>query len=212
MDGLLGVTILMIFLVLLFMVWGVAEYVLHSLGLYKIALKRQVPNAWLAWIPFGTNWIVGKIAEKCDERDGINRKWGILLLVSELITVVSVIFFLIIYFAFIFIMIGKYEYTEPPIGSFLIFFLFILIFALIMSGVSMVFAGCQILCVYKIFEFCVPEKTLKYWLFYLLIPIVGNLCLVKCGNIEYPVPQESMWDEGVPMDAESTDDVEEWTE
>jgi len=40
---------------------GVAAYVLASLGLMKLAENRRIENPWLAWIPFGNLFILGKL-------------------------------------------------------------------------------------------------------------------------------------------------------
>ena len=37
-------------------------YVILSLALMKIAQKKGIENAWLAWIPIGNSYIIGKIA------------------------------------------------------------------------------------------------------------------------------------------------------
>ena len=42
---------------------GGTAYVLRSLGLYRLAKNRGFDNAWLAWIPVGDVYIMGKLAE-----------------------------------------------------------------------------------------------------------------------------------------------------
>ena len=42
---------------------SVAFYVLQSLGMYTIAQRRGIANAWLAWVPVGNVWILGAIAD-----------------------------------------------------------------------------------------------------------------------------------------------------
>lgn len=42
---------------------SLASYVLYSLGLYTIAKRRGINNPWLAWIPVGSVWILGYIAD-----------------------------------------------------------------------------------------------------------------------------------------------------
>lgn len=44
--------------------WGIAMYVLTSLGLYTIAKRRSISKAWLAWIPVVNCWIVGCISDQ----------------------------------------------------------------------------------------------------------------------------------------------------
>lgn len=41
---------------------GIAFYVFSSLMFYKLAQKRGVDHAWLAWIPYGNLYLLGQIA------------------------------------------------------------------------------------------------------------------------------------------------------
>lgn len=54
---------LAVFLLVVLMV-GIALYVLRSIGLYSIAKRRGIRNAWLAWIPVGYYWIEGSISDQ----------------------------------------------------------------------------------------------------------------------------------------------------
>ena len=44
--------------------WGIAMYVLTSLGLYTIAKRRAISKAWLAWIPVINCWLIGCISDQ----------------------------------------------------------------------------------------------------------------------------------------------------
>ena len=44
--------------------WGIAMYVLTSLGLYTIAKRRAISKAWLAWIPVVNYWLIGCISDQ----------------------------------------------------------------------------------------------------------------------------------------------------
>ena len=44
--------------------WGIAMYVLMALGLYTIAKRRAIRNAWMAWIPVVNCWIIGCISDQ----------------------------------------------------------------------------------------------------------------------------------------------------
>jgi len=47
-------------MILVVIITAIALYVLSSLGLMKIAQSKGVENAWLAWIPVGNLYIMGK--------------------------------------------------------------------------------------------------------------------------------------------------------
>ena len=51
-------------ILLITLVISIVMYILQSLGIYAIAKRRGIKNAWLAWIPVGYYWIVGSIADQ----------------------------------------------------------------------------------------------------------------------------------------------------
>lgn len=51
-------------ILLVVLVIGIVMYVFQSVGLYTIAKRRGIKNAWLAWIPVGYYWIAGSIADQ----------------------------------------------------------------------------------------------------------------------------------------------------
>lgn len=46
---------------LVFIVLGLVYYIFSSLGYYTMAKNKGVDNAWLAWIPIGRNYIMGRL-------------------------------------------------------------------------------------------------------------------------------------------------------
>ena len=58
-----------------------ALYILQALGLYTIAKRRGIAHAWLAWIPFGSAWILASISDDFKaRRNGKKEKLRIALL------------------------------------------------------------------------------------------------------------------------------------
>ena len=61
---------LLLFLGIFLMVLGVVlvcclvGWILRSMSLYSIAKRRGIRNPWLAWIPVGSNWILGSVADQ----------------------------------------------------------------------------------------------------------------------------------------------------
>ncbi|MCH5304660.1 MAG: hypothetical protein J1E41_07330, partial [Ruminococcus sp.] len=56
-------------------------YIFQSLALYTIAKKRNIENAWLAWIPLASLYIVGKIGDHFLAKKGKNYNLAIVLLI-----------------------------------------------------------------------------------------------------------------------------------
>ena len=60
------ITFLVIFLGVLgvVLVFSLVFWILRSLSLMKIAKRRGIRNAWLAWIPVGNYWVLGSVSDQ----------------------------------------------------------------------------------------------------------------------------------------------------
>ena len=169
---------------------GLASYIMNAIALYKIADRRQIPNPWMAWLPFTSDWLIGSIADDYDGRNGMKRKWRVVLLTLSLISVVGIVVVYVAMIVWIITIAVMYTNSEPPFEQTMVAFvvLYIIIILLAMLATAKVF--CQAICIYKIFESTVPEKSVKYLLLYLLVPLGGPICLLRCKNKGYPYPQQ----------------------
>lgn len=75
-------------------------FILEGIGLFKIAKENNIKNSWLAWIPFGQSYLLGKIIG--DKVWGLGSASWILLLGQILLAFLPLFFnltltFLIIY-------------------------------------------------------------------------------------------------------------------
>ena len=43
---------------------GLIGWILGSVGLHKVAKRRGIRNAWLAWLPIGNHWILGCVSDQ----------------------------------------------------------------------------------------------------------------------------------------------------
>ena len=72
---------------------SLVAYCLLAAGLYTIADRRGISKPWLAWIPFGQNWILGSISDQYQyvtmKREKSKRK--VLLTLEILVTVLAVV-------------------------------------------------------------------------------------------------------------------------
>ena len=60
-------------------------YIFRSMSLYRIAARRKVGHAWLAWVPVGWNWTFGSLADQYQNVvNGKKRYNRIILLVLNL--------------------------------------------------------------------------------------------------------------------------------
>lgn len=60
-----------VFIALVICVIGIISFVISSLSLMKMAQKKNIENAWLAWIPAGNFFILGKLIKTISIRDKV---------------------------------------------------------------------------------------------------------------------------------------------
>ena len=86
---LVGVIIALVVAVLV-VIAIIVLYVLYAIGLMRVAKKLGVKHRWLAWIPYGREFLTGACAEKCIERNGKKpAKWSAILFVGYLATTIG---------------------------------------------------------------------------------------------------------------------------
>lgn len=187
--GAIGILIAVLVLYLIILGFVLADYIMTSLSLQKIAKLRRIPNGWLAWIPFGCDWIIGSIVDYHDAQKGIRRKWRVALLVLDLIFWIGYIFVFVALFVSIFSLGMQMSNLnmdllpdEALIGAILgaIVPSYVALVAVISIGVAWTF--CRYICLYKVFEETRPQKALKYILISLLVPMGLPICLTCAKN------------------------------
>ncbi len=173
--------------------YAIFSYVLTSLSLHTLSRRRGIANPWLAWIPYGSYWIMGALAKDYDKKNGMNRKWDKILLTLSLIAAISFVIIYIVLLIFMFVNIATLEAagdnvtsemaTEFIVPLVIIYAVLVIVMMLMMALQALVY-----ICTYKIFESTVPEKSLKYFLLYMLVPFAGPICLFRCRNCGYEMP------------------------
>ena len=63
-EVLLQVAGILVFVGIAILLLAAVIYVFQSIGLYTIAKNRGIQNPWLAWLPIGSEWIAGSIADQ----------------------------------------------------------------------------------------------------------------------------------------------------
>ena len=83
-TGLMGIlTGLLLVFLLMMMAFAVVTYVLSAVSAYRIARRRGIHHAWLAWVPMGNYWLLGSISDQYQyvvKRKVTNRRRILLIL------------------------------------------------------------------------------------------------------------------------------------
>ena len=205
--GLGGILIAVILFYGVVFLYTILAYVLQSISLHTIAKRRGISYPWLAWIPFGTNWILGAIACDYDKRNGVKRRWDKLLLILSIVIVAIVVIVEVILFVSLFMTIVNASTASAPDKEILILVILMSLAILPVSLLTGIFVMLQTICVFKLFESTVPQKALTYFLIYLLVPFAAPICLFACRNQGYEIEQTPLAFE--PVGIQSTTVVQE---
>lgn len=180
-------------LYLIFSIIGIAQYVMQAIALNEIGKKRGVNNPWLAWIPVVgfADWVLGSIVDSYESEKGVKRKWKVVLVATVIAMASLMIIGYIMYIAGIVIMAAMSEYyyeaaAAIPMALCVLGFIVLLV----ASAASIAYAASKCICIFKLFESIVPEKALKYFLLSILVPLAYPICLLKCRNKGYSVPEQ----------------------
>lgn len=152
-------------------IFGIISYVLTSLGTYTIANRRGIKNAWLAWIPVGSTWIMGCISDQYQQvAKGKNKRRRIALLVTYAVTMVLSFFVGIIG--------GVLEFFPDEMGLAAV----MLLIALALLGVSVAYTVLQYFCLYDLYASCKPESGVLYIVLTILVSVATPFLIFSCRN------------------------------
>ncbi len=168
---------------------AVAEYITVSLAVYTMGKNRGIKNPWLAWVPVANYWIVGKLVNEYDRKNGIVRKWHKTLL-SLILWMIGVT---LVAYSAMFAAGAIYAFTGySNILALTLPFYVLMISAMLLA---VVFSVCVGICYYKLFEEAAPEKAVKYLILALLVPLADGICLMKIRNTFKPEETEPIVEE-----------------
>ena len=188
---------------------GIVSYVLMSLGMYTIAKRRNINHPWLAWVPFGSSWLLGCISDQyhyvVEEEEKSKRKWMLALdiLTSVLLIAGFVALIAGVVNAFVGMDMGSGYVMEdeaymeavlsPMLGS-----LGIMLLALIPA---IALAIMRIIAMYDLFASCDPNRKVVYLVLSILFDIAGSICVFISRHKDdgmpariVATPEQDTWD------------------
>lgn len=194
-------TLLLLVVVIVYffiLIGNLVNYILTSLSLYSIADKRNISSAWTAWLPVANYWCIGSIVDYHGKLNNVNSYWRKAMLTLAIIGgagfVASYVFLFVEMIGIAsmsqdFEIMSEEALLSTTLGAILPFYFILLISAVVLGTASV----CSTVCYYKIFEYLVPEKAIKYFLISMLVPFGLAGCLMKCKNstvgvFQYAIP------------------------
>ena len=184
-TGAMGiVTGIMLVLWFLAMGFSVVMYVLNAVGLYRIAKRRGIHHAWLAWVPVGCNWLLGSISDHYQYvvKQKVTSKRRILLILSLILAAAS------------FLMMGgvtAIAVASGSVGESMAFSLAIaltVIAYLATMGLAIAVAVFCYIAYYDLFRSCKPNNAILFLVLSIFVNATLPFFVFICGNSDEGMP------------------------
>ncbi len=173
-------TIFMLLLYLVILGIAITDYVLTAYSLHQIGRKKNIQNSWLSWIPVASSWVLGSITNRIDEKIGHRKNWHKVLLILGIVLAGGFVFVYVWFLLSIFALAYSSGYGNVPDAMSIISFVLSYLCLIVVCLCGVAWQICQYICIYKLFEDIVPDKSIKYLLLYIMVPLAGPICLFKC--------------------------------
>lgn len=180
---------------------SIATYVFMAIGMYVIAKRRGIHNPWLAWIPFGSTWMLGCISDQyryvARGQEKSKRK---VMLALDIATSAVAVVTLVMLFAALFQLLGRMdsnlgalenevipdtaylaEVIGPLMGSVGLCF--------VMLGLAIALMVLRYMALYDLFVSCTPENATIYTVLSILLSgILQSIFVFSCRNKDIGMP------------------------
>lgn len=176
--GLLSQSLLRLFFSLLI---SIASYVLTGLGLHTAAKRRGIRYPWLAWIPLGQLWILGRIADhyQCERNSRVYR-WSFLLMITSVLSGLFSAFMSKSYSNILVMILQAFfdggdiiRVLEENVGGLLIVTAIHLLIALIAAVI-------EYIALYTYYKSCLPKKAKAFLVLSILISVTRPFFVFYC--------------------------------
>lgn len=149
-----GFILLFVLFIGIWLIAGLISYLLYGLGLYDLAIEKELKNPWFAFIPVIRKYLHGQIAGEIELGDKKLKNPGIWMAVIPILAKgILGIFVLLIWFGYllrtVFHFVGGNHYAGGEIGTWFLLLILISLFSTVIQFVVVSLTG---LVNYQIFE------------------------------------------------------------
>ena len=185
-EGLLLDSSFVLFMLAYIGVWvlmfaaSVAIYVMQAISLNKIARRREIRHAWLAWLPIGWDWILGSVSDQYRYVvKGQVRSRRKILLGMDLLQLVCMPVWAVLWVLFFteFFIYGTSQMLVPWVLA-----------QIVVLPICIVRCVYWYICLYDLYHSCKPGTAVLFLILNILFNITLPILLLVVRN----------WDEGMP--------------
>ena len=170
---------------------GILSYILGSLGSYTIASRRGIKNAWLAWLPVGSSWILGCISDQYQEvARGRAKRKRVALVIMEIILYFLMIAMMVGLFSMLFqIGLNAGEITDEQVmgmmgsmGTFVLAYI-------AMFGIAIAYTIIYYFCLYDLYNSCKPDNSVLFLVLSILMSFLTPFLIFACRKKDLGMPE-----------------------
>lgn len=165
-----------------------AHWIMRSIALTHLGNRRGIKAPWLVWLPIVGCWTIGALADDYDARNGIKRRFRVILLVCSILAAAAYSFASTEGLSSMLDLSFEMEYgadadiIEDVVELFIKVYSAIIVYSLIM----MIQYVCTYICLYKVYESTMPRHAVLCFILSLLVPLAEPICLLIAMNKGYP--------------------------
>lgn len=174
---------------------NVALYVIRSLSLYTIAKRRGLNKPWLAWIPVGTEWIIGSLSDQYKYvTQGKNQTRRKILLILTIISMVLGVYAASVTVSKIVTTVFQLEAMGTGhMSDEMAFRLAMSMLSSLGSGLAAGILGIvtyvfREMCMYDLFKSCDPKNVVLYLVLSIFFGFTEPFFLLACRNKDLGMP------------------------
>lgn len=175
-------------------IFAIAVYVMESLSLYTIAKRRGIHKPWLAWIPVGSEWIIGCISDQYQYVvKGKTRSLRKVLLILGIVVLIIAAVLAASCFDMLGTIFSNLERLDNMTDEQV--FELILTPALSALGISLItailtiaMAVIEYIAIYDIYRSCSPENATAFIILSIFFSITLPIFLLICRNKDGGMP------------------------
>ena len=171
---------------------NIVAYVLTSLALYTVAVRRDIKNPWLSWIPVVNCWIIGSLSDQYRYvvKGQVKNKRKILLTLNIISWVISVAIVVLA----VFVGVKAFGATikgaaEEALLDLVLGPVFIILGLCVpMAGVGIAAMVVRYMAMYDIYTSCTPQNNVLFLVLSILFNIAEPFFLFFTRNKDEGMP------------------------
>ena len=182
---------------------GIAAYILTSLALYTMAVRRGIGSAWLSWIPVLNVWIIGSLSDQYRYVvKGQYKSKRKVLLILEILKAVFSISCIVLCAYMVFALLGGIMRFDDVPAEMAGPVLTMLGLSLPLMGVSIAAMVIRYMAMYDIYVSCDPANSVLFLVLSILVGITEPFFLFFSRNKDQGMPPRKASPVDPPLDAE----------